>query len=205
MAEYAGAFFGVEARLLDPIPLPESAHVFPRDQHRSPDLLAHLAARAPADALVYLGISDRDLFAPGKKFVFGEASLESRTGLCSLARLEDSDRRALKLMTHEAGHILSIAHCTACGASCRAPTRSRKATAIRCTSARTTSGNSRGTRVSIRCHATGLSRHCIPGGTGGRTHGGPRNERRKKGLYSARDRRDNLGARARTWLGGEVY
>ena len=113
MAEYAGAFFGLEARLLDPIPLPENAHVFPRDQHRSSDLLAHLAARAPADALVYLGISDRDLFAPGKKFVFGEASLESRTGLCSLARLEGSDRRALKLMTHEAGHILSIAHCTA--------------------------------------------------------------------------------------------
>jgi archaemetzincin len=113
MAEYAAAFFGLEARLLDPLPLPESAHVFPRDQHRSSDLLALLAERAPADALVYLGVTDQDLFAPGKKFVFGEGSLEGRTGVCSLARLEGSDRRALKLMTHEAGHILSIAHCTA--------------------------------------------------------------------------------------------
>jgi archaemetzincin len=113
MAEYAAAFFGLEARVLAPLPLPESAHVFPRDQHRSSDLLAHLASRVPAGALVYLGITDRDLFAPGKKFVFGEGSLESRTGVCSLARLEGSDRRALKLMTHEAGHILSIAHCTA--------------------------------------------------------------------------------------------
>ena len=113
MADYAAAFFGLEARVLAPIPLPESAHVFPRDQHRSSDILSHLADRAPADALVYLGITERDLFAPGKKFVFGEGSLKGRTGVCSLARLEGSDRRALKLMTHEAGHILSIAHCTA--------------------------------------------------------------------------------------------
>jgi archaemetzincin len=113
MAEYAGAYFGLEARLLDPIPMPGDAHVFPRDQHRSSAVLAHLADRAPAGALVYLGVTDQDLFAPGKKFVFGEGSLESRTGICSLARLEGSDRRALKLMTHEAGHILSIAHCTA--------------------------------------------------------------------------------------------
>jgi archaemetzincin len=113
MADYAASFFGLEARLLDPLPLPESAHVFPRDQHRASTILSHLADRAPVDALVYLGVTDVDLFAPGKKFVFGEASLESRTGVCSLARLEGSDRRALKLMTHEAGHILSIAHCTA--------------------------------------------------------------------------------------------
>lgn len=113
MADYAAAFFGLEARVLSPLPLPESAHVFPRDQHRSSVILSYLADRVPADALVYLGITERDLFAPGKKFVFGEGSLEGRTGVCSLARLEGSDRRALKLMTHEAGHILSIAHCTA--------------------------------------------------------------------------------------------
>lgn len=116
MGEYAAAFFGLETRILAPLPLSEQAHIFPRDQHKSSAILVELADRAPADALVFLGIADRDLFAPGKKFVFGEASLERRTGVCSLARLESPDRglferRALKLMTHEAGHILSIAHC----------------------------------------------------------------------------------------------
>ena len=111
MAEYGAAFFGLETRLLDPVPLPEAAHIFPRDQHKSSVILDDLAGRVPPDALIYLGVADRDLFAPGKKYVFGESSLERRVGVCSLARLESSDRRALKLLTHEAGHILSIAHC----------------------------------------------------------------------------------------------
>lgn len=109
MAEYGAAFFGLEARVLPPLPLPEAAHIFPRDQHKSSVILDALAP--PADALILLAITDRDLFAPGKKFVFGESSLDRRVGVCSLARLGGSDRRALKLMTHEAGHVLSIAHC----------------------------------------------------------------------------------------------
>jgi archaemetzincin len=109
LAEYGAAFFGLEARILAPLPVPEAAHIFPRDQHKSSAILEALTP--PADALVYLAITDRDLFAPGKKFVFGESSLERRVGVCSLARLGGSDRRALKLLTHEAGHILSIAHC----------------------------------------------------------------------------------------------
>src|SRR5262249_59303341 len=54
---------------------------------------------------------DVDLFTRGTKFVFGESSLEGRAGVSSLARLDGSERRALKLMTHEAGHLISIAHC----------------------------------------------------------------------------------------------
>jgi len=111
MREYAAAFFGLDARLAPPIPIFGAAHVGPRDQYNSSMILGDLAERAPADALVYLGVTDQDLFARGKKFVFGEGSLEGRAGVCSLARLEGSDRRALKLMTHEAGHLLSIAHC----------------------------------------------------------------------------------------------
>jgi len=116
MAEYAEAFFGLAVRVRPTLPLADQAHVPTRDQYNSSMVLDDLAGRAPADALVYLGIADRDLFARGRKFVFGEGSLDRRTGVCSLARLaspdpEAVDRRALKLMTHEAGHILSIAHC----------------------------------------------------------------------------------------------
>jgi len=111
MRDYAAAFFGLEARLAPPLPLPVRAHVGPRDQYNSSILLGDLADRAPSDALLYLGVTAADLFARGKKFVFGEGSLDGPAGVCSLARLEGSDRRALKLLSHEAGHLLSIAHC----------------------------------------------------------------------------------------------
>jgi archaemetzincin len=111
MVEYAAAFFGLEARRAVARPLFEKAYVGTRRQYNSSMILGDLAERAPSDALVYLGVTDVDLFARGKTFVFGEGSLEGRAGICSLARLESSERRALKLMTHEAGHLLSIAHC----------------------------------------------------------------------------------------------
>ncbi len=41
----------------------------------------------------------------------GERSREGRACVGSLARPEGSDRRALKLVTHETWHLLSIAHC----------------------------------------------------------------------------------------------
>jgi len=116
MAEYAEAFFGLPVRILPLRPLFDRAHVPTRDQYNSSMVLDELADLVPSDALLLLGVADRDLFARGKKYVFGEGSDERRVGVCSLARLASSDpptflRRALKLMTHEAGHLLSIAHC----------------------------------------------------------------------------------------------
>jgi archaemetzincin len=111
MVDYAAAFFGLEARRDPARPLFEKAYVGTRGQYNSSMILGDLAERAPADAVVYLGVAGVDLFARGKKFVFGESSLEGRAGVFSLARLEGSERRALKLLTHEAGHLLSLAHC----------------------------------------------------------------------------------------------
>lgn len=116
LREYGAVFFGLETRIAPALPLTDAAHVPQRDQHNSSMILDDLAGRLPAGALIYLGIADRDLFARGKKYVFGEGDLERRTGVLSLSRLETPDtdlflRRALRLMSHEAGHILSIAHC----------------------------------------------------------------------------------------------
>ncbi len=111
MVEYAAAFFGLEARRAPVRPLFEKAYVGTRAQYNSSMILGELAEHAPADAVVTLGVVDVDLFARGKKFVFGESSLDGRAGIFSLARLEGSERRALKLLTHEAGHLLSLAHC----------------------------------------------------------------------------------------------
>jgi archaemetzincin len=116
LREYGATFFGLEARIAADAELPPSAHVSPRDQHNSSMILDELAARVADRALITLAITDADLFSRGKKYVFGEGNLERRVGICSLARLQTADdslfcRRALRLMSHEAGHILSITHC----------------------------------------------------------------------------------------------
>lgn len=116
LCEYAGLFLGVPARAAPPLPLFESAHVPSRGRHNAAMLTAELARRVPPDALIYAGLTDRDLFSRGMNFVFGEGSLRDRAGVCSLHRLFSPDRRrflrrALNLMVHEAGHILSIGHC----------------------------------------------------------------------------------------------
>jgi archaemetzincin len=117
MREYAEAFFGVPAKILDPVPMPEEAFNEDRRQHNATTIIRWLARRLPEDALVVIGVTGEDLYSRGLNFVFGEASLQSRTGVYSLKRYQTPDarlfkRRALKLMTHEAGHILSIGHCT---------------------------------------------------------------------------------------------
>jgi archaemetzincin len=111
MAEYAEAFFGLPVRVLPVRPAVDRAHVPTRDQYNSSMVLDELAELVPSDALALLGIAGHDLFARGKKYVFGEGNLDRRVGVCSLARLASSERRAIRLMTHEIGHILSIAHC----------------------------------------------------------------------------------------------
>jgi archaemetzincin len=116
MRDYAEAFFGIPAKLLPALPLFEETWVPERDQYNATRVIARLAARVPADALVYAGFTTRDLYAQGLRFVFGEGSLANRCGVYSLRRYGTPDpalflRRVLKLMTHEAGHILSIGHC----------------------------------------------------------------------------------------------
>lgn len=116
LPEYAEAFFQVPVRVLPARPLLGAAHVLPRDQHNSSMLLGELAGRVPGDALALVGICDLDLFARGKRYVFGEGSFEHQAGIQSLARLGAPEgplyrRRAVRLLSHEIGHILGIEHC----------------------------------------------------------------------------------------------
>jgi archaemetzincin len=83
-----------------------------------------LTPRLPRDAAATICFTACDLWpGPGWNFVFGQASLEGRVGVWSIARFGDPDEseesfrlvllRTLKLATHEAGHMFSLAHCTA--------------------------------------------------------------------------------------------
>ncbi len=116
MREYAGLFFHSEAKLLDPLPMFEPALAVDRNQYEDDIMIRYLRKRMPEDALMYIGITDKDLFSRGLNFVFGSGNLVNRCGVYSLIRLESKDaslflRRSLGLMTHEAGHILGVTHC----------------------------------------------------------------------------------------------
>src|SRR4051812_27720027 len=80
-----------------------------------------LEPERPADALAYVALTASDLWpGEGWNFVFGEANLRQRTGVWSVYRNGDPEmdfrlclRRTLSTASHETGHILGMAHCTA--------------------------------------------------------------------------------------------
>jgi archaemetzincin len=116
MRIYAEAFFGVPAKVLDPIPLFEDTYSEKRKQYDAEGIIDRLSQRIPPDALVYMGIAEKDLYVPDLNFVFGVGHPGLRCGAYSLTRYETEDvalftRRSLKLLAHEAGHIVSINHC----------------------------------------------------------------------------------------------
>ena len=75
----------------------------------------------PQDAVAVLAITPSDLWpGEGWNFVFGQASLEQRVGVWSMARFGNPDkepakylRRVLQVAVHETGHMFVIRHCTA--------------------------------------------------------------------------------------------
>jgi archaemetzincin len=78
-----------------------------------------LAPMLPGDAAALIAFTAEDM-SPNESmnYVFGQASLENRVGVWSLARLDDNAdhrkflSRTLKIATHETGHMFSIRHCT---------------------------------------------------------------------------------------------
>lgn len=116
LREFGSIFFNTEVKILDPLPMFEPAYDADRKQYEDDAMIRYLQRRAPADALMYVGFTDSDLYARGLNFVFGSGSLVNRCGIYSLVRMESKDaplflRRAIGLLSHEAGHILGITHC----------------------------------------------------------------------------------------------
>ena len=116
MREFAQIYFGAEAKLLEPAPMPPNALDRDRGQYDATRVHTTLRESMPERAIAYIGLTDDDLYSKGLNFVFGEGSLRERVGIYSLHRLDSPDpaqflRRSLKLMCHEVGHIFSIQHC----------------------------------------------------------------------------------------------
>ena len=99
-----------------------------RQQWLTTDLLNDLQRKLPNDAYSMLGVTMTDLYPdPSWNFVFGQARIRARVGVFSFARYRPSTegldekelqaanslmlRRALKVLTHESGHMFGVRHC----------------------------------------------------------------------------------------------
>ena len=77
-----------------------------------------LARRAGPGDVWYLAVTNAELTAPGRTFVFGEATLGGRWAVVSSAHLDSpgtpaeiASERLLKEAVHELGHLAGLSHC----------------------------------------------------------------------------------------------
>ncbi len=126
---FATAFFAREVRLLPAVAIAENGiterhnRFTDTTQLRTRDILPLLVRRLPADACCLLGVTVLDLYpGEGWTFVFGEAILDERVAVFSMARYDPrfydkpADpglllRRACKVLAHETCHMFGIRHC----------------------------------------------------------------------------------------------
>jgi archaemetzincin len=133
LAVFTAAFFDTRVRLAPGAPLPKAGRRVRRGtngpwvQHHTGGILNWLArSKLPPDAVCLLAITMEDLYPePSWNYVFGEATLDNRVGVYSLARYqagfwgerETGERRALatlrsyKVLAHETGHMFALHHC----------------------------------------------------------------------------------------------
>jgi archaemetzincin len=114
---------GLPVRVLRPKnPLPPHTYHVVRDQYHSTQLLEYLLAEDKSPAFRILGVTAVDLYIPIFTFVFGEAQLDGKAAIISLARPRgDIDgvmpprpiylRRLIQLSLHELGHTFGLGHC----------------------------------------------------------------------------------------------
>ncbi|MCI3939258.1 archaemetzincin [Chryseobacterium aahli] len=127
--EYLKIYFQLETKILPTI----SNEIFPKNVRRiskngQEQILAGyvldsvLIKRKPKDAVVFMGITERDLFPkPEWNYVFGLASYQSGVGVTSIYRFADGNlsesnfsqslERLMKISSHEIGHMFGISHC----------------------------------------------------------------------------------------------
>jgi archaemetzincin len=122
IADALGQAFQHPVTMLNPVPEPDFAYDERRGQYSSVLVLRSLLERVPPSTVRVLGVTAKDLFIPMLSFVLGQAQLNGRVAVISLARLQqqfygfppDPDllrARAVKEAVHEVGHTFGLTHC----------------------------------------------------------------------------------------------
>lgn len=108
------AFFGRDCATLPPAAMPARAWLPERRQFDVHRLLARLVRTLPADGILVLALTDRDLHLDGFEFAHGGGALDLRAAVASTHRMgggTGETRRVLSTALHEACHALSMPHC----------------------------------------------------------------------------------------------
>lgn len=132
LRDYCQAFFGMETRVLEPVPLdkvPATKRInrhTQKQQLKTMDILRWLPAHKPIDTYALIAVTMEDLYPDEKwNFVFGQAMLQGGVGVFSFARYDPAFfglasevdarelmlRRSCKVLSHEMGHMFGLYHC----------------------------------------------------------------------------------------------
>lgn len=119
-ATFLGTAFSSTVTVMDPLDPPTGAYNTHFDQYDANTVLNGMMYNEEIDRIDHLNmaITDTDMYAGRLNFVFGYADYVNHVGIISLARLGGRkdpslfQRRLLKLVRHEIGHMYGMAHCT---------------------------------------------------------------------------------------------
>jgi predicted Zn-dependent protease len=102
--------FGCQVDVVPTIPIPPASFQPERCQHDADVLLEALFDRLALDVCRIIGVTNVDLFADGRNYVFGYAHMRDRVAVVSTHRLRALEH-VEKAVIHELGHTFHAPHC----------------------------------------------------------------------------------------------
>ena len=122
IAQRISRLLGLSCRVLQGMDEIEYAYNEAKCQYNSKVILKRMLHNSQADTFRLLSVTNKDLYVPALKYVYGSAQIEGRCAIISLHRLcpsfydqpfdvEILKSRSEKTALHELGHTFGLTHC----------------------------------------------------------------------------------------------